>query len=404
MRIEDRLTTAAQRLRRDVEEGVDIDGAMTSSPSPGARRPRPMLLVAAAAVVALVAVVGVVVTNDDDEQLVADGGTETSPTTPTDPIDAPDIAGEVLGYFPGTDAVPGSFAFLGIEDALTDQWTLAGTTEPMPSIDFDEQAVFSFAVSGTPGCPSLTGLDRDGDSLRPHFMRAGRLCDRSTEAAPFLLAVDRADLPTVFDFVLDQSLLDGNGPYALVIDQSENFASFAPPQPGSSGLPAPDGPDLERPEAGREITFEGIGDVTFGQTFGPTEFQRHESPESTCGYWGPGEPSHDGDEPLGGIVSVDGDVGTVISIMVRENPRFRTASGVGVGTTLATLERIYGDDLVVDRADGWESPTDGLLAYYRDVAAVRDGDRALSFYLHSDVVQTVKLSNADFWGDDEGCA
>ena len=63
-----------------------------------------------------------------------------------------------------------------------------------------------------------------------------------------------------------------------------------------------------------------------------------------------------------------------------------------------------GDDLVVDRADGWDRPTDGLLASYQDVAAVRNGDRALTFYLRDDVVETVKLSNVDSWGDDEGCA
>lgn len=90
--------------------------------------------------------------------------------------------------------------------------------------------------------------------------------------------------------------------------------------------------------------------------------------------------------------------------MVWRNPAYRTASGVGVGTTLATLERVYGGDLVLDRMDGWEHPTDGLLASYQDVAAVRSGERAITFYLLDDAVSTVTVSAADFRGDDEGCA
>ena len=61
-----------------------------------------------------------------------------------------------------------------------------------------------------------------------------------------------------------------------------------------------------------------------------------------------------------------------------DSSRYRTVSGVGVGTSLATLQRIY-RDLVVDRADGWDSPTGGLLASYLDVAAIRSGDRAITF-------------------------
>ena len=76
---------------------------------------------------------------------------------------------------------------------------------------------------------------------------------------------------------------------------------------------------------------------------------------------------------------------------------YRTVSGVGVGTSLATLQRIYGD-LVLDRADGWESPTGGLLASYSDVAAIRSGDRAITFVLRDDVVTTVKVSVAEGLG------
>jgi hypothetical protein len=162
--------------------------------------------------------------------------------------------------------------------------------------------------------------------------------------------------------------------------------------------------DLQPPEAGREITFDGAGAMRIDQVLDPSAVTRQEGGGS-CGYWGPSEPSHDGDERLSGLASIDDPAAPrVVSVMVWRNSTYRTASGVGIGTTLETLGRIYGDDLVVDRLDGWENPTDGLLASYYDVAAVRNGERALTFYLMGDVVSTVKVSHSDFWGDDEGCA
>lgn len=55
-------------------------------------------------------------------------------------------------------------------------------------------------------------------------------------------------------------------------------------------------------------------------------------------------------------------------------------------------------------ADGWDTPTQGLLGSYQDVAAVRNGDHALTFLLTDDTVQVVKVSYFTSWGDDEGCA
>lgn len=188
-------------------------------------------------------------------------------------------------------------------------------------------------------------------------------------------------------------------------------ADPAPPTSGGAAAPGSTSsattevtadPDLQAPAAGREITFEGIGEVQLGDVLDPTVVTSHEG--GSCGYWGPTEPSHNGDEPLRGIAADAGTVSpTVATIRVWRNPTFRTASGVGVGTTLGTLERLYGDRLVVDVNDGWEHPTAGLLGLYQDVAAVRHGGNALTFLLRDGRVEEVKLSDAAFWGDDEGC-
>jgi len=181
----------------------------------------------------------------------------------------------------------------------------------------------------------------------------------------------------------------------------------APPEGSTSSaprVPSPDPPDLKAPLPGQAITSAGAGDVRLGQVLEPSAVTQYESPGS-CGYWGPIEPSHGGDEPLGGLVAgANTATPTVRSIVIRSNASYRTASGVGVGTRLATLQRIYGDDLVLDRMDGWDRPTAGLLGSYNDVAAVRHGGGALTFVLMSDLVTAIKVSAADFWGDDEGCA
>ena len=193
-----------------------------------------------------------------------------------------------------------------------------------------------------------------------------------------------------------------NTPTTSAVTEPSSTASTASTTTTSTSIPR-GGPDLQSPEPGREITFDGAGEVRIGQVFDPSLVTQYETPGS-CGYWGPNEPSHDGDEPLGGLVTAaNTSEPAVRSIMVRSS-RYRTASGVGIGTSLASLQRIYGDDLVVDRLDEMRQPTGGLVASYGDVAAVRNGDRALTFVLRADQVIVVKVSPADFWGDDEGCA
>jgi hypothetical protein len=148
-------------------------------------------------------------------------------------------------------------------------------------------------------------------------------------------------------------------------------------------------------EVGREVPVN-TGGMDVSSDFG-----------GLCGYWNPVPPSELPGHWDGMTMLVtrndDPDLVTVGALYISD-PGYRTASGVGLGTDLESLQRVYGSDLVVDRADGWENPTDGLLASYKDVAAVRDGDRALTFTLENDVVIGVKVSDADFWGDDEGCA
>ena len=187
--------------------------------------------------------------------------------------------------------------------------------------------------------------------------------------------------------------------------------ALPPTSEGAATEPPPVGPpDLEPPAAGREITFDGIGDVRVGQTLEPEQVTT-DFPGSGCGYWPDGEMLRSADPPPTALVdSTDPARPTVSAVHLRNNPSYRTASGVGIGTSLASLERIYGDRLVIDAADGWEQPTDGLLARYQPVAAVRDGDRAITYTLSgledpsSATVQAVKVSDAAYWGDDEGCA
>lgn len=181
------------------------------------------------------------------------------------------------------------------------------------------------------------------------------------------------------------------------------------PDPTVPTVPLPDD-DLQDAPTGREITFEGIGDVQLGQVV-PPERVSSELGQSGCGYWPDGEVVQSADAPPTALVGgADTAEPRVTAVYLRNNTSYRTASGIGIGTSLATLERIYGDRLVVDLADGWENPTDGLLASYQPVAAVRDGARAITYLLNlapgtfTPVVEGVKVSAADFWGDDEGCA
>jgi len=223
----------------------------------------------------------------------------------------------------------------------------------------------------------------------------------------------RLSLPLLGEDPLSDRLLDATpdldaltdaarrGPVTLLVDEDGRVHDLPP----TSGPQAPEGPDLAEAQPGREITFDRIGEVALGQRVPSAEVHVEEHPP--CGFWPRRRPasSHaDPDQTPTALVDASGGTPVLSAVYLRRNTTYRTASGVGVGTTLATLERIYGDDLVVDDPDPDATPTDGLTAYYQRVAGVRRGDHALAFYLRDDVVEAVKLSGADVWGDDEGCA
>jgi hypothetical protein len=412
---EDRLAHAAGALRRDVHQSVEVDAALARAIDPARelapshhdrhRRPSGSLL-AAAAVLVVIVFVGALLQGDDEEPVVAGRRPSSATSQPGPPPTASEVPFRLLGAVPNSPQRSGSIAYAGVADALTDQW-MNVTSDRVPEVDFDEQVVLVLTVAHHAGCPlDLAGLDRTDDGLRVGLTLGQPErdeCGPGAESRTFFVAIDRAELPSRFSVELPAAL-DGSHPGVRAdFDLSTNAGSHTPPstegEPPDAGLP-----DLQAPEPGREITFEGVGDTRLGQVLDPSEVTQYEGGGS-CGYWGPQEPSHDGDEPPGGLVSgADGPSPRIRTIMVWTNLRYRTASGVGIGTTLATLERIYGDQLVVDDPDAEFTPTDGLVAYYQRVAAVRNGDSALTFYLHEDAVRAVKLSPAEFWGDDEGCA
>lgn len=418
-KIEDHLTRAATELRQDVND-VDVDAALfrvTRRPGTRARTRGPLapLLVAAAGLLVIVAAAGVVLTDDPngERSVVADGPPPTATDPPSTATPGPtDVAFVLLGEFSSSQA-PGSMVYAGVDDALADQWGVFAAGPP-PTVDFDRQVVLIFTTTQEDGCPEqFVALSRDGDtSVQPMFSPppiAGSCPPQARATHSYFVAVERADLPPRFTLMLPAAADSSYPEQRLDIDLSTNFASSTPPAavenpPVAEDPPVRDGSDLEAPEPGREITFDGAGDVRLDQALDPSSVSPFEGGGS-CGYWGPGEPSHNGADPLSGLVTAaDSASPKVMSIMIRDNGTYRTASGVGIGTTLDSLRRIYGDRLVVDRTDGWETPTDGLLASYTDVAAVRYGNAALTFLLVGDVVDTVKVSHADFWGDDEGCA
>ncbi|MEI2653361.1 MAG: hypothetical protein V9G12_14660 [Microthrixaceae bacterium] len=163
--------------------------------------------------------------------------------------------------------------------------------------------------------------------------------------------------------------------------------------------PAPEGLERAADDA-HLVTFSSIGQWSVGEQAGG--FVALDGARPGKGDCGTAE--------LGGGVSALGSATgagdrATIAFLWTDDASYRTASGVGVGTTYAALQRVYGEGLVFDSPDGWDRPTDGLLSTYQPMAGVRNGDRAIAFQMGSEgTVVQVKVSGLENWGDDEGCA
>jgi len=143
----------------------------------------------------------------------------------------------------------------------------------------------------------------------------------------------------------------------------------------------------------------------------------------------PGWPTRFELGPLGGILTPDDSRWDEVMGRVTDNdgvlrvdalyaldPRFRTAEGMGVGSTIDELRAAYGDRLREDDIgpppDAQVPTSDRPIATYVPVASIIDGDLAITFWLGGDesgarigeVVNVVKVSHDDNAGDDEGCA
>ncbi len=150
------------------------------------------------------------------------------------------------------------------------------------------------------------------------------------------------------------------------------------------------------------IRFDGVGSLALGDVASGFETISGTNERGECGW----ASNDEFDGMLLGVMA--GDPSEPSRARIAEikvgDARYRTASGVGTGTTIDELRRVYGDRLVIDDPDGWDRPTDGLLASYRTVAGVRHDTFALTFVLEEDRVVQIEVSDAESWGDDEGCA
>lgn len=419
--LDDQLETLARDSRIEATRRTDVEAALTETLHRARRtggKGRPLLLGAAAVVIVVVVAAVLVLGNDRRDTVRAVGpsepGAATTSTVPASTTPVAPVDFWIIDEFETLSTMPiGSMWFAGVRDAFLDQWLQTGTNHAIPDVDFDHTVVLAMVLGEAENCPwTVSDLHLIGMDLRPTFRQDSRPqnCDPQLISRVHIIAVDRAELPNAFSVVIPSPNPDGDDELRLEVDLDGQDVAYRGPENTVPFERVPIGQDTPAPEPGWEITFDSIGEVSLGQRLSAEEVTVYED-GGPCGYWGPDEPSHDLDQPLSGLVNGARTSRPVVStINVRNNSRYRTVSGVGVGTSLEDLRRAYRDSLVIDRMDPEWAPTDGLLAIYQDVAAVRYGDRALTFILRrdgttgEDIVEAIKLSHADSWGDDEGCA
>jgi hypothetical protein len=162
------------------------------------------------------------------------------------------------------------------------------------------------------------------------------------------------------------------------------------------------------PLAGATVDATGIGPLRVGMTLDELAgWEQDFELGPTCGAVTPNPDTWD---RLRGRV-VQGDDGVFrVDAVYTADAGIRTAEGLGVGSTIDEVRGTYGDRLIERRpevdATGTIVHTDPPYAYYGAVAAVFEGDTAITFWLDplGESVDYIKVSTRDFAGDDEGCA
>lgn len=413
IRIEDELRSAAAELRAAMSD-TDVDRSLDRVLA-GRTAPRRSAMVAVAAAVVVLALVSAVVAwwPDRSADVIADGSDRHGATMADDRVH--EVSGRVVSTADGSNLSSGSLSYAGTSDSMAAQLATVvagggsqGVSEGVAEVDFDRSIVLGITVSAEHACPSApTSFLVNGDELGitlPDGEPAE--CPSEDVTRTFFVALARTDVPDRFTLVLYPPYSGSTEERTLFVDLTAASAEAPIEVPTSiAALPS----DPPNPGEVRTITFDGIGDVRIGQVVPPEEVSTN-GPGDECGVWPEGELTRSADSPPWAIVrAADTESPTVAAVYLHGNTSYRTASGVGVGTTLDTLQLVYGERLVIDVADGWESPTDGLLGSYLSVAAVREGDRAITYLLAHDsdpgdaVVEGVKVSAAQWWGDDEGC-